>query len=59
LGKRSFGKQAAQEIRDFESDKKRVGVKPGPENAGDDRVAYETKNPRDQRHAADGRQRFE
>ena len=54
LRKRALGEQPAQQVGDAEGDEEGVGVEPRAEDAGDDGVAHEAENARQQRHAAHG-----
>ncbi len=56
LRKRAFGEHTAQQVGQLEGDEEGIRRQPGAEGAGDDEVANETENSREQRHAADRRQ---
>jgi hypothetical protein len=49
----ALGEHPAQQVGELEGDEEGVGRHAGAEAAGDDEVADETENAREQRHAAD------
>jgi hypothetical protein len=52
----ALGKHAAQQVGQAEGDEEGVGHHAGAEGAGDDEVAHEAQDARQQGHAADGGQ---
>jgi len=58
LRKGAFGKDAAQQVGQFEGHKEGVGSEAGAEYAGNDGVADKAQHARNQGHAADFCQRF-
>ena len=50
LSERTLGKQAAEKIRDFEGDEKRVGARPGTKITRNHHIPYQTEDPRQHRH---------
>ena len=52
LGKRAFGKQAAQQVGQAESNDKGVSGNPGAKSASDHKVADKAQDAGQQRHAA-------
>ena len=58
LGEGALGEQAAQQVGQLEGDEKGIGGDPGAEGAGDDGIAHEAENARDQGHAAYGGEGF-
>ena len=49
----ALGEQPAQQVGQLEGDEEGVGRQSGAERAGDDEVAHEAEDAREQRHAAD------
>jgi hypothetical protein len=59
LRERAFGKQTTQQVWDFESDEKCVGEQSRTEYAGNEGIAHESENTREQGHAAYRSEGFE
>ena len=58
LRESAFCKQAAQQVRQFEGDKERISEHSGAEDSGDNEIANEAEDAREQRHSADGGEGF-
>jgi hypothetical protein len=57
LGKRPFGKEPSQEVRQAKGDEERVGGGSSAEDGGDQQVAHEAEDAGSERETADGGQR--